>query len=359
MFLTVLFTLVALAVGFIIVLRLTLNLGKGPVADKTAQDYNKEMDFDNTSDETRIKNAGDNTNKYYDLVTDFYMWGWGNSFHFAPRAATESLEESVARHEYYLSNKLDLKPGMKVLDLGCGIGGPMQNIARFSGAQITGVNNHPYQIQVGRKGVEKNNLQDLCEFFKSDFMKVNKPDNSYDAAYAIEATCHAGDRVGCYREILRMLKPGSKFAAYEWCTTDKYDPKNPEHVEAIQNIIKGDGLPCVLSTDEVVQAMKDAGYENVESIDLVAPENLAHNPVPWYQPFVGLSIKSLRSLAQSQLGAFICHKFLTVMEMSKLLPDGSVKSYEVLIAASKGLRYGGEKHIFTPCFLVVGTKPQK
>ena len=46
---------------------------------------------------------------YYDLVTDFYEFGWGKSFHFAPRVAGESLEASLARHEHYLAHKLGLR----------------------------------------------------------------------------------------------------------------------------------------------------------------------------------------------------------------------------------------------------------
>ena len=44
-------------------------------------------------------------------------------------------------------------------------------------------------------------------------------DSTYDAAYQIEATCHAPDYVGVYKEILRVLKPGGLFAGYEWCMT--------------------------------------------------------------------------------------------------------------------------------------------
>lgn len=355
MILAVICTILALLIGFGLILRFTLKVNNSPVDQKTATEYNKEYNFEETSDDTRKTKSWDNTEKYYDLVTDFYVWGWGNSFHFAPRAKLESLDESVSRHEYFLSNKLGLKPGMTCLDLGCGIGGPMQNIARFSGAQITGVNNHAYQIKVGTDSLKSNGMTELCTFFKSNFMKVDKPDCSYDAAYAIEATCHAGDRAACYSEILRMIKPGSKFAAYEWATTDKYDEKNAEHVESIQNIIKGDGLPCVLTTHQIVQAMKDAGFENVEFTDLAPVNDM--NPIPWFQPFVGLSLRSLRSLAQSYIGALICHKFISVLEKVKMLPAGSVKSYEVLIEASKGLKYGGQKEIFTPCFLISGTKP--
>ncbi len=49
----------------------------------------------------------------------------------------------------------------------------------------------------------------------------------FDAAYAIEATCHAPDRVGVYSEIYRVLKPGAIFACYEWCMTDLYESGNP------------------------------------------------------------------------------------------------------------------------------------
>jgi hypothetical protein len=70
---------------------------------------------------------------FYELVTPFYEWGWGSSFHFAYRLKGESFSESMRRHEYYLASWLGLAPGAKVLDLGCGIGGPTRNIGRFAG----------------------------------------------------------------------------------------------------------------------------------------------------------------------------------------------------------------------------------
>jgi Cytochrome P450/Mycolic acid cyclopropane synthetase len=90
-------------------------------------------------------------NDYYDLVTDFYEFGWGQAFHFAPRHNGESFPASIARHEFFLALRLGLKPGMKVVDVGCGVGGPMRAIARFSGATVVGVNNNDYQIRRGTK----------------------------------------------------------------------------------------------------------------------------------------------------------------------------------------------------------------
>ena len=53
-------------------------------------------------------------NLYYDLVTDFFGYGWGRSFHFAPRVAGESFKESLVRHEQYMARALELKRGMVV-----------------------------------------------------------------------------------------------------------------------------------------------------------------------------------------------------------------------------------------------------
>lgn len=61
----------------------------------------------------------------------------------------------------------------------------------------------------------------MVELVQGDFMKLPFPDNTFDAVFAIESTCHAPDRSGVYGEIMRVLKPGGTFACYEWCLTDK------------------------------------------------------------------------------------------------------------------------------------------
>ena len=62
------------------------------------------------------------------------------------------------RHELFLAHVLGLRPGMKTLDVGCGVGGPMRAIARFSGATVVGVNNNDYQIKRGNKHNEEAHL---------------------------------------------------------------------------------------------------------------------------------------------------------------------------------------------------------
>jgi sterol 24-C-methyltransferase len=92
-------------------------------------------------------------NQYYDLVTDFYEYGWGQSFHFAPRFPVETFREAILRHEHFLASNLEVSSTDKVLDVGCGVGGPARNIARFTNASITGLNNNEYQVSIWQRSL--------------------------------------------------------------------------------------------------------------------------------------------------------------------------------------------------------------
>lgn len=74
---------------------------------------------------------------------------------------------------------------------------------------------------------------------QGDFNNMQFVDNTFDAVYAIEATCHADDKARVYGEIFRVLKPGGKFAFYEWIVTDAYDKNNKNHIKIKDEILVG------------------------------------------------------------------------------------------------------------------------
>uniref|UniRef100_A0A0E0J108 SAM-dependent methyltransferase Erg6/SMT-type domain-containing protein n=1 Tax=Oryza nivara TaxID=4536 RepID=A0A0E0J108_ORYNI len=78
----------------------------------------------------------------------------------------ETLRESLKRREHFLALQLGLKKGMKVLDVGCGIGGPLREIARFSSASVTGLNNNDYQISRGQELNFSVGLSETCNYVK-------------------------------------------------------------------------------------------------------------------------------------------------------------------------------------------------
>lgn len=302
-------------------------------------------------------------NSYYDLATLFYEWGWGQSFHFANRYPNETFAESIRRHEYYLASKLGLSKDsstLKVLDVGCGIGGPMRNICKFTGCDVTGLTLNEYQVNRGNE-IVKTQMPEIatkCRSVQGDFMKMPFEGEQYDAAYAIEATCHAPDRVGVYSEIFRVLKPGSIFACYEWCMTDGFDPTNKEHLKMKKQIEEGDGLPDICHTTVCLEAMKKAGFEILHEEDMAEEEYGAkRGGKAWNLPLLPSWNPFTQRFQFNWLGQFLTKNALKVLEFCFLAPKGTSQTQIMLQKGGIGLGNGGDAKIFTPMYLMVGRVP--
>ena len=290
-------------------------------------------------------------NRYYDLATDFYEFGWGQSFHFAPRRRGERFKASLLRHQHFLAERLSLKPGMDVLDVGCGVGGPMGNMARHSGASFVGINNNAYQIE--RAKLHTKDVGQLCRFIHGDYMQIPEDDDRYDAAFAIESMPHAPDKAGAFREVLRVLRPGACFAGYEWCLTDIFDPGNAEHRRIENDIMVGDALPEIASTSEICDALRRAGFELLDAHDR-APES--DPQTPWYRALQGRDL-TLSSIPRTPFGRALTNLTLRVGERLRLFPEGSRAVSTLLNSAADALVEGGKSGIFTPMFFFLARKP--
>ena len=294
------------------------------------------------------------TGIYYDLVTDFYEYGWGRSFHFAPRVPGESFKASLTRHEHFLAHKLDLRPGMVVADLGCGIGGPMLEIARFSGAKLVGVNINAHQLERASQLAEEAGLTDQVEFLECDFLHVDAPDESFDAVYGIEATCCAPNKVSIYGEAHRLLKPGGYFGNYEYILTDRFDAANLDHRRIKADIELGGGLLDIDYRSTVDDALRTVGFEILEASDLAEQDGPS---IPWYQPFVGSGV-SLASFRSSGIGRAITHQSIRVLERLGIAPRGSARVAENLNLCAAAMTEAGRLGIFSPMYFVLARKPE-
>ncbi|KAG5490117.1 hypothetical protein JKF63_00236 [Porcisia hertigi] len=315
--------------------------------------------FEKASIEERKAETTTMVNEYYDMVTDFYEYGWCQNFHFAPRYNGETFYESIARHEYFLAARGGFMEGDNIVDLGCGVGGPARNMVRLTRCKVTGVNNNDYQIMRARRHDARAGMTDNINYAKADFCKMSFADNTFDGAYAIEATCHAKDKLKCYSEVYRVIKPGTCFVLYEWCMTDKYDPGNEYHCNIKHRIELGDGLPEMESCKQVIEYMKKAGFEVEEAIDVIEQfESSSIKSIPWYQPLVS-NYTSVQGLRSTPVGRFLTNIMCRVLELLHLAPKGTHKVTEILEEAADSLVLGGKLGIFTPSFYIRARKPVK
>jgi len=313
---------------------------------------NYERAHDGRGPGERKARASDLSRTYYDLATAFYEFGWGRSFHFAPAAHGERLEQAIVRTQHFISAQLGLERGMRVLDAGCGVGGPMIGIARFSGASITGINVNAYQVERGRLHVEEARLGTLCSFVEGDFTCMPFEDGTFDAAYAIESSCHAADRRDVFSEVYRVLAAGARFAGSEWCLTDRFDPVDAGHATTKRRIEKGNGLPGLVTVEELEASLHDCGFRILRSGDR-APT--ADPETPWYSPLE--TDKTLRGFLHGETGARITHRLVGLLELLHLSPPGTTGVHDLLRLGQISLVEGGRTGIFTPMYFFLAEKP--
>jgi len=225
------------------------------------------------------------------------------------------------------------------------------------------LNNNEYQVKRCAYLAKKHGLEHLCSAVKGNFEEMPFQDDTFDAAYAIEATCHARDLKNPYGEVFRVLKPGGKFACYEWLTTPKYDESNLEHKQIIYNLEQGNSLPKLGTYRDCLDALKSVGFEVVEWSDLADRKNqIAPNGQDeWYTPLKGTyqmnSMDALSRLKMTPVGRFVTDWFVYFLETLRIAPSGTQKISNVLNKGADALVKAGELELFTPMFFFVARKP--
>ena len=302
-------------------------------------------------------NHADTVREYYDLCNDFMVFGWGESLHFAPLSTRETLEDSKIRHQRLMIEKLELSEGMNVVDVGCGVGGPMRRVVSEAGVRVMGINYSEVQLERAKTLNAAAGIDHMVDYLACSFMDMGAiADGTYDRGYAIESTCHAPDKVGAFAEIYRVLKPGALFWGQEMCMTNKFDPQSDEHQAIKQDLMLGIALKDIATTGEVDQALEAAGFEVVEGIDRgVVTDDLS---TPWYLPMESGKGTRGSDLLRVPLSRKVLHGASKLAQTLRIIPKDSADVVGLLDDTAKAYVAGGKTEIFTPLYCFLARKPE-
>jgi len=287
-----------------------------------------------------------------DVVTDFYEYSWGQSFHFAALRKGDTLQQAIDRHEDWLAVETGLHPGLRVLDLGCGVGGPMRHLAKKTGAHITGVNLDATQVARAQSRAEAEGLSGLISVEQADFADLPFADQSFDVVLAIESTCHASDRLRVFEEAHRVLKPGGRFAGYDWCTTDAFDPNRFEHTRLIRTIELGNAVPPLASTHVVYEALYVAGFEIREGYDAAEDCDVE---TPWWTALEGGG--DFPNLPRTPVRRAVTKAMVQTLELLRVAPRGTTAASITLNRTLDAIAAAGRLGIFTPMYRWSAIRP--
>jgi SAM-dependent methyltransferase len=132
-----------------------------------------------------------------------------DQFHTRGILATTELAEATG-----------LEPSTRVLDLGCGIGGPARYLAATFGCRVTGVDLSPAFIDAATYLTERCGLSDRVTFQVGNAVHLPFEDASFDTVFLQHVAMNVKDRIGLYAEIRRILIPGGRFATHDLVLRD-------------------------------------------------------------------------------------------------------------------------------------------
>ncbi|KAH9763494.1 phosphomethylethanolamine N-methyltransferase [Citrus sinensis] len=204
---------------------------------------------------------------------------------FVSTGGIETTKEFVA--------KLDLKPGQKVLDVGCGIGGGDFYMADKFDVHVVGID---LSINMISFALERAiGLKCSVEFEVADCTKKTYPENSFDVIYSRDTILHIQDKPALFKSFFKWLKPGGTVLISDYCKS--FGTPSVEFSEYIKQ--RGYDLHDVKSYG---QMLKDAGF-----VDIIAEDRTEQED---YNDIVGgWKAKLIRTSAGEQRwGLFLAKK---------------------------------------------------
>ncbi|KRF19696.1 SAM-dependent methyltransferase [Nocardioides sp. Soil796] len=199
-----------------------------------------------------IKHHYDVSNRFYEMVLGPSMTYTCALFE-TPEA---TLEEAQAAKYDLICRKLNLQPGQRLLDVGCGWGGMVRHAAREYGAKALGVTLSLEQAQWAKEAIDREGLGDLAEVRHLDYREVME--TGFDAVSSIGLTEHIGVRnYPSYFTFLReKLRPGGRLLNH---SITRPHNRPTETGAFIDRYVFPDGE--LIGSGTIVAAAQDAGLE--------------------------------------------------------------------------------------------------
>jgi cyclopropane-fatty-acyl-phospholipid synthase len=213
---------------------------------------------------------------HYDLPPEYFELFLGPSMTYScavfSRGAT-TLEEAQETKLEMVCTKLDLKPGMRVLDIGCGWGSFAIHAAERHGVKVVGITLSPPQVERGQRVAAERGLSDSVDLRVADYREL--ADEPFDAVASIGMVEHVGaNQIDVYaRQVARLVKPGGRILNHGIARLRQTDPEAGPFSE---RYVFPDAAPLHLSRIQLALERAGIETEHVEGLRSDYAETLKH-----------------------------------------------------------------------------------
>ena len=216
----------------------------------------------------------------------------------------DQLHAGGAPASRHVLDRLGVAAGVRLLDVGCGIGGTSR-MAAAAGAAVTGIDLTPEFVETARTLTDRVGLGDRAEFLATAGESLPLDDGSFDAAVMVHVGMNLPAKTAVFAEVHRVLRPGGRFALYEQVRTGEGDLPYPLPWAE-------DGRSSFVETVTDYRAhLEAAGFEVEEEDDRTAatlgppPPGPVSNAVVLGPPFVHRLANNVAATKAGLLGAWL------------------------------------------------------
>jgi cyclopropane-fatty-acyl-phospholipid synthase len=215
-------------------------------------------------------NSKRNIQEHYDLSNDFYSLWLDETLTYSSAwfNGDEPLEQAQENKYQRLCEKLQLQPGMQVLEIGCGWGGFSIHAARHFGVHMTAITISKAQFQKARERVEKEGLSDKIKVRLCDYREVQ---GTFDAIVSIEMLEAVGHQFlrAYFEQCHKVLKPDGRVGLQVIvCPDSRYDAMRNSVDWIKKHIFPGGQLPSIKALLDSANATGDLYLQHLENFGL-------------------------------------------------------------------------------------------
>lgn len=223
----------------------------------------EQINYDTLSVEEDIERS----KSHYEQDAQFYYYQTGGEWNvysslYWPHENATGTEAQEAKIDI-LARLMNLKPGMRILDVGCGWGGPLTYLCRKYGVSGVGIAVSPRQVEAARARAERYGVN--AQFHLTHWQDFSDT-QGFDAVYSDEVIVHFHNLGEFFAHAWKLLKPGGRFVNKELHYTHRRHSVYGRTGEHVYRIFGSAGRYRILGEELVL--LNDAGFELNEIVNI-------------------------------------------------------------------------------------------